>query len=323
MIAVMPEGPEVRKHAVALASVLEKQKLLEVRARTKDAKAWLLDNPDKLAGRKILRVYSHGKHLLIQLEDEFFFHSHLMMWGRWHILESSPEETDRRERARITTKKGCAILFSAPIFQIGQGDLYEQVPNLSSLGPDILPYKGKFNSTEFMRRLHLPQNRERAIGAALLDQQICAGIGNYLRAEILFSCRIDPYKRIEELSAKELKCLCSKIPAQAKIAFETSGTTTLADRERMENDASLLYKGGGLWSAKHYVFRRTGLPCIVCGEKVRQLRQVTRIIQGEEGEEEKTRILYFCPDCQNVKQESKANARKMRQEAEIEEALSS
>ena len=36
----MPEGPEVRKHAVALAAILEKQKLLEVCAHTKDAKAW-------------------------------------------------------------------------------------------------------------------------------------------------------------------------------------------------------------------------------------------------------------------------------------------
>lgn len=314
----MPEGPEVRKHAIALATVLEKQKLLEVRARTKDAKAWLLENPDKLAGRKILRVYSHGKHLLIQLEDEYFFHSHLMMWGRWQILESSPEETDRRERARITTKKGCAILFSAPIFQIGQGNPYEQILNLNSLGPDILPYKGKFDSLEFLRRLELPENRERAIGAALLDQKICAGVGNYLRAEILFSCRIDPYKSASELSEKELKYLCKTIPAQAKLALETSGTTSLADRARMENDPMLLYKGGGLWSAKHYVFRRTGLACVVCGEKIRQLRQMTHVVQGEEGEEEKTRILYFCPSCQNVNQEPKSKARKTKLASPIE-----
>jgi len=324
----MPEGPEVRKHAIALAAILEKQKLLEVRSRMKDAKAWLLENPDELVGRRVLRVHAHGKHLLVRLEGDYFFHSHLMMWGRWQIFDSSPEESDRRERARLTTKNGCAILFSAPIFQIGQGDPYALIENLSTLGPDILPYKGKFDFQEFLRRLHLPENRARAIGAALLDQQICAGIGNYLRAEILFLCRIDPYKQVIELTEKELKCLCRTIPAQAKFAFETGGTTTLSDRERMENDAGLLYKGGGLWSAKHYVFRRTNLPCVVCGDKVRQLRQVTRIIQGEESEEEKTRILYFCPTCQNVKQEPKPRARKIaalkiQQEAQIEEELSS
>jgi len=306
----MPEGPEVRKHALAVAAVLEKQKLLEVRARTKDAKAWLLENGDELIGRRVLRVHAHGKHLLIRLEGDTFFHSHLMMWGRWQIFDSSPEESDRRERARITTKKGCAILFSAPVFQIGQGDPYEQIENLKSLGPDILPYKGKFDSNEFLRRLFLTENKGRAIGAALLDQQICAGIGNYLRAENLFECRIDPYKRVNELTEKELKCLCKIIPAQAKFSLQTGGTTSLEDRARMENDATLLYKGGGLWSAKHYVFRRTGLPCLRCGATIRQLRQVTRVVQSEDGDEEKTRILYFCANCQGVTQEPKSKTRK-------------
>ena len=41
----MPEGPEVRKHAVAPAAILEKQKLLEVRARTVDVKAWMVGKP--------------------------------------------------------------------------------------------------------------------------------------------------------------------------------------------------------------------------------------------------------------------------------------
>ena len=69
----MPEGPEVRKHAVALAAILEKQKLLEVRARAKDAKAWLLENPDELIGHGVLRVHAHGEHLLVRLAGDSFF----------------------------------------------------------------------------------------------------------------------------------------------------------------------------------------------------------------------------------------------------------
>jgi len=68
----MPEGPEVRKHAVALAAILEKQKLREVRSRMKDAKAWLLENPNELIGHRVLRVHAHGKHLLVQLEGNSF-----------------------------------------------------------------------------------------------------------------------------------------------------------------------------------------------------------------------------------------------------------
>lgn len=306
----MPEGPEVRKHALAIAPILEKQKLLEIRARTRDAKAFLLDNPDELPGRKITSVRSHGKHLLIHLEGDYFLHSHLMMWGRWHLFENAPEEMDRRERARIVTKKGAAILFSAPIFQIGQGDAHEKIENLKTLGPDILPYRGKFDNTEFQRRLHLPENRERAIGAALLDQRICAGIGNYLRAEILYECRVDPYKLVRELSEKELKCLNKIVPAQAKFSLETGGTTALEDRARMMDDATLLYPGRSEWTARHYVFRRTGLPCLRCGEKIRQLRQVTHTVPGEGGDEEKTRILYFCEKCQGVAQQPKQKSKR-------------
>ena len=306
----MPEGPEVRKHALAIAPILEKQKLLEIRARTREAKAFLLENPDELPGRKIISVLSHGKHLLINLEGDYFLHSHLMMWGRWHIFDSAPAEMDRRERARIVTRKGAAVLFSAPIFQIGQGNAYEQIENLKTLGPDILPYRGKFDNTEFQRRLHLPENRERAIGAALLDQRICAGIGNYLRAEILFECHIDPYKIVGKLTQKELKCLNQIIPAQAKFSLQTSGTTSLEDRERMMDDETLLYPGRGEWTAKHYVFRRTGLPCLRCGEKIRQLRQVTHTISGDDGDEEKTRILYFCEKCQGVTQQPKSKRKK-------------
>ena len=71
-----------------------------------------------------------------------------MMWGRWQTFSpAAPVEKDRRERARIVVDKGAAILFSAPIFNVGEGDPYEQIENLATLGPDVLPYKGKFDES--------------------------------------------------------------------------------------------------------------------------------------------------------------------------------
>lgn len=305
----MPEGPEVRKHADKISAVLQKQKLTHVWSRMREAKAWLQENSDLLLGRRVLRVRSHGKHLLIELEGEYFFHCHLMMWGRWQVFDSAPDEIDRRERARLASKKGCAILFSAPIFQVGQGDPYEKIENLASLGPDILPYDGDFDTHDFLRRLEREEHADRSIGAALLDQQICAGIGNYLRADILFECKINPWKRVADLSLDELNCLETTIPEIARRAYLTGGTTTEDERERMRNDATLVYREGSEWGTHHTAFRRTNLPCLRCGEKIRQLRQMTRIIESEDGASEdsieKTRIMYFCPNCQNVPLESK------------------
>jgi formamidopyrimidine-DNA glycosylase len=79
----MPEGPEVRKYADQLAAVLTNRPLVAIEARTREAKAWLKEEGSRLSGRRVLRVVSHGKHLLGYIEGGFYFHSHLMMWGRW------------------------------------------------------------------------------------------------------------------------------------------------------------------------------------------------------------------------------------------------
>jgi len=188
----MPEGPEVRKYADALDAVLTGRAIVSFEARTKDARKWLHENEHLLIGRRVERVISHGKHLLGYIEGDYFFHSHLMMWGRWQTFDATElPQKDRRERARIVVEGGAAILLSAPIFNVGEGDPYEKIEILSTLGPDALPYRGRFNRAEFLRRLSKHENE--TIGAALLNQRIVAGLGNYLRAEILFACKVNPW----------------------------------------------------------------------------------------------------------------------------------
>lgn len=305
----MPEGPEVRRHAVAIARVLENQPIVEFAARTKNARVWLAARPDIFCGRRVLSIRAHGKNIVARIEGGFYFYSHLMMWGRWTIEENSEDrvlERDRRERARISTASHHAILLSAPVFEVGQGDARQQIETLRLLGPDILPYEddGDWDEPEFLRRLFSEENASREIGAALLDQTICAGIGNYLRAEILFECRINPWTKITELSADEMRCLCDTIPRVASQTYLQNGVTVdEQSRERMRSDASLVYNAASDWGTHHYTFRRTNLPCLRCGESIRQKRQVTRVL--EDGDE-KSRIIYFCPSCQNVAVELKA-----------------
>lgn len=121
----MPEGPEVRKYADALEKVLAGRAITSLQARTKDARAWLQENESRVVGKRVERVVSHGKHLIGYVEGDFFFQSHLMMWGRWQTFapkrtargkskQNEPldlPEKDRRERARIVVEGGAAILF--------------------------------------------------------------------------------------------------------------------------------------------------------------------------------------------------------------------
>jgi len=306
----MPEGPEVRKYADALDAALTGGAIVSFEARTKDARKWLHENEQRIRGRRVERVVSHGKHLLGYIEGDFFFHSHLMMWGRWQTFgskggpnnrrrKSKPielPEKDRRERARIVVEGAAAILLSAPIFNVGEGDPYEKIEILATLGPDALPYRGPFDRKEFLHRL-LEHNDE-TIGAALLNQRIVAGLGNYLRAEVLFNCKLNPWLTISELTQRNLSCLSTTIPRLTRDAYERGATATDKDRKRMASNPSLVYQPGREYGTRHLVFRRTNLPCLRCGEKIRQLRQKT--MQTQDDEEERTRIMYFCAKCQNV-----------------------
>jgi len=305
----MPEGPEVRKYADALDKVLSGRVILSLEARTKDARRWLEQHEEQIVGQRVERVVSHGKHLIGYISNDFFFHSHLMMWGRWQTLtfatrgrgtSKTPQlpEKDRRERARIVVKGGAAILLSAPIFNAGHGNPYDLIEILATLGPDALPYRGRFNQREFRRRLFLPEHQDVTIGAALLNQQIVAGLGNYLRAEILFACRLNPWLTVRELSKRDVSCLARRIPELASDAYKRGATATESDRERMASDRALVYQPGREYGTRHLVFRRTNLPCLRCGETIRQLRQKTSHSDNEE--EERTRIVYFCPTCQGV-----------------------
>lgn len=324
----MPEAPEVRKYADLLAKALVGKRITAFSARTKQAKAWLSANEPALIGLKIEQVFARGKNIVGVIEDDFYFYSHQMMWGRWEIHSGTEElAKDRRERARITADGVTAILMSAPVFEIGRGDPLKTVPYLKSLGPDVLTYGEVFNAAEFRKRLLKRRNKTRTLGDVLLDQQIAAGIGNYLRAEIMFLAKLNPWMAVKELSTADIDLLCDLIPRVCNQAYTENGTTVTPKlKKRMKTDETLVYVPGKEYGTRHYVFRRTNLPCLICATPVKQLRQTvtpadappivsvapslkverkgktTEIADKEprDEDEEKSRIVYFCPSCQGV-----------------------
>lgn len=309
----MPEGPEVRRAADALHAALAGQPITHLSARTKAAKAWLAAHPGAFDGATVERVWSHGKHLVGTVAPPpgaadpapLFFASHFMMWGRWHVVGPDDEAVatpDRRERARIVTPAAAALLYSAPVFEVGRGDPYAHVERLAGLGPDVLPQEGSFDVAAFHERLFADDHLDRTIGAVLLDQTVLAGVGNYLRAEILFVCRMDPWRTVRALTADDLTCLDDAIATVCARAYASSGQTVEdAVRPRLASEPGMTYAAPTDWNTRHYVFRRTNLPCLVCGRTVRQKKQVTAQWETDEGESaEKSRVLYFCPHCQGT-----------------------
>ncbi len=72
---------------------------------------------------------------------------------------------------------------------------------LKLLGPDILSIND--NSLEFLKKLSKKRN-DTFIGAAIMDQKVSAGVGNYIRSEALYLAKINPFKKIKNISNKKL-----------------------------------------------------------------------------------------------------------------------
>ena len=315
----MPEGPEVRRAAVALDDALAGREITAFSTRIKTARAWLREHGDEegdvFVGRRIERVRSHGKWLWGEAvapgapgdEPPLYFASHFLMWGRWNVVAPDDElavTRDKRERARIEVPEAVAVLTTAPKFAVGTGDPCAEGGPLAHLGPDTLPYAGPqaFDVDAFHDRLLSGEHHDRTLGAVLLDQTVLAGVGNYLRAEILHACRLDPWMTVGELTPEALACLDREIPAVCAFAYAHGGRTlTDEELERMRANPDLHYGEPHPWNLRHRIFRRTNLACLVCGDTVRQKKQVTRRWEDGEGNvEEKKRPIYFCPTCQNT-----------------------
>ena len=85
---------------------------------------------------------------------------------------------------------------------------------LNLLGIDVLNPINEFSL--FIEKICKPKNLNKLIGILLLDQTIVAGCGNYMRAEVLYFAKINPYTKLKDLTDKNLKDIYKYLK---KIAF--------------------------------------------------------------------------------------------------------
>ncbi len=148
---------------------------------------------------------------------------------------------------------------------------------LARLGPDPVHDDGPAAEDEFVRRL---TSRSVAVGQLLMDQAVVAGIGNVYRAEMLFRARIEPHtpgRRIPSDVARELW--------RDWVRLLADGIATGAMLTRDEDDAAARERALADVGERHWVYKRTGEPCYVCGTPIAIETMATR-------------NLYWCPTCQ-------------------------
>jgi endonuclease VIII len=262
----MPEGNEIHRfaerHAAALAG-----KRLHV-----DSPNGAFPDAEILDGRTLKSVEAYGKHLGYVFGKDLIVHVHLGMYGDfWEGQMPLPPEKGAL-RLRMWTKENWIELRGATDCSIFDEKKWNLL--LARLGAD--PLRGDADPAPAFAVI---EKRNTAIGVLLMDQTIFAGIGNIFRAELLYRARINPMrpgKTVERAALRSIWADAKKLMPAAMIDRRIV-TTRPKDRP---------HKRGAVEDQEvHYVYRRQGKPCFVCGATIKK--------QDMGG-----RTVYWCPDCQ-------------------------
>jgi endonuclease VIII len=217
--------------------------------------------PERLAGRAVRSVDTHGKHLFLRFESGLVIHSHLRMTGAWRV----------RERGRPVPGSAWLVIargerevlqLRGPVLELMTEGRTRFDQRLAGLGPDILA--PELDTAKFLRRLR-EDDPTRPIGDALLDQRTIAGIGNMWKAEGCFAAGIDPWRPTGSVSDAEALAIVGEC------------------RPRMLSAAA-----DGRQDRFRRIYGRAGRPCPRCGGGPIRAR----------GQGDDNRTTYWCPSCQ-------------------------
>ncbi|WP_330241820.1 Fpg/Nei family DNA glycosylase [Streptomyces sp. NBC_00525] len=142
-----------------------------------------------------------------------------------------------------------------------------EVPGVARLGPD--PLGPAFDRDAFAALL---DGERRQIKGALRDQSLIAGIGNAYSDEILHVARMSPFKLTANLTDEEITRLHDALRTTLEDAVARSGGVE-AGRLKAEKKSAMRVHG------------RTGQPCPVCGDTIREVSFSDSSLQ-------------YCPTCQ-------------------------
>jgi endonuclease-8 len=190
-------------------------------------------------------------------------------------LDTFPPEPVGQVRVRLLTDTVSADLRGPTACEVLDPAQVDAVMN--RLGPD--PQLDDTPAAE-ARFVETVRKKPTRIGLLLMDQSVVSGIGNVYRAELLFRARINPHAPGKSLSEESLRSLWRDWAHLLAIGVATGQMMTMDD---LDGDAYVLAMKNR--ADRHWVYKREGLPCRICG---------THITLEEMG----ARKLYYCPSCQ-------------------------
>jgi formamidopyrimidine-DNA glycosylase len=214
------------------------------------------------AGLELGAVGRHGKLLGLHFapaasDRELTLAVHLRMTGSLLLGEEDAEAGRARALWRFA---GRSLRFVDPR-RFGTLEVTSPARFGAALGPDLLDPDLRWPPPAL-------RQAKRQLKAALLDQKLIAGVGNYLADESLWRAEIDPRRSASELEPGQWARLGEELQMLVAAAIEAGGVSI-----RDYVDAS---GQEGEMAAQLYCYGHGGEPCLRCGQTLRQGRVAGR-----------------------------------------------
>ncbi|GAW51065.1 MULTISPECIES: Fpg/Nei family DNA glycosylase [unclassified Nocardioides] len=272
----MPELPEVEALALDLRGRLDGHAIAKIHIAAFSALKTFDPPLSALEGTMVDGVSRHGKFLDIEASGiHLCLHLARAGWVRWRdeVPTIPPKPSTKSTLAlRVVlddqsgldiTEAGTRKSLAAYVVRDPQ-----DVPGIARLGPDPL---GDDFTVERFREILEREGRKQLKGV-LRYQSTIAGIGNAYSDEILHAARMSPFKPANSLTDDELQTLYDALRTTLGDAVERSRGLH-ASELKGEKKSHLAVHG------------RTGQPCPVCGDTVREVSFADSSLQ-------------YCPTCQ-------------------------
>jgi len=292
----MPELPEVETVRRGLQPAMEGARFDKVEARRADLRFPFPENfVKRLEGQTVVGLGRRAKYLMADLSSGEVLVMHLGMSGSFHVLHDADAHTPGKfhhERGKLGNhdhvvfrmSSGATVTFNDPrrfgFMKIIERGKMDDEPMIALLGPE--PLGNAFDAAMLAAAC---QGKKTSVKAALLDQQIVAGLGNIYVCEALHRSHISPKRMASALSNKKgepverTTLLVDAIKLVLQDAIKAGGSSL---RDHRQTDGDL-----GYFQHSFRVYDREGEKCPTptCKGIIKRLVQTGR-------------STFYCPVCQ-------------------------
>jgi endonuclease-8 len=292
----MPEGNEIHRwaerHAAAFAG-----KTVRV-----DGPQGRFTDSAIINGRKLRRVLAIGKHLGYDFGPDRILHIHLGLRG--DFAEGTGPLPPVKGALRLRMWNAAAVRKPAQPGESKRHAWYSEDDGTGHVAPEQVAWielRGPTDCSIFSQEkwaalearlgpdplngdppdkaIARIRKSKKHIGELLMDQKVIAGLGNIFRAELLCRAHLSPFTPGRDVPEATLRALYAEATLLLKAAMRDRRIVTTDRQHRPGRGRKALR------DETHYVYRRNGQPCFLCGSKVQK-----KEVAG--------RNLFWCATCQ-------------------------